>query len=320
MEEKNAVAVVLANWNGAACIGRCLEMVFNQRHAPAEVVVVDNGSTDGSPEFIRTQFPQVHLIERSHNEGIPRAWNLGIEQTRSFFVLILNTDVFLDRDFLYEAVQAIQTAPETGSVAARIYKADTDRIDNVGLFLQRRIRSVNSTNVTEPEYVFAPSGAAMFCRRDMLEDVSVFGQYFDESYFANWEDMDLAWRAQLRGWRCLYTPSAIAHHVGSASQGEKVRVVDKPAFFQRRLWTNRYLTICKNASPGVLLALLPWLLLAEKLSWIYILFRIPWRLHVFFLAHVDFLRCLPDALRKRRWIQRNRVVGAREMLKFFKGF
>lgn len=312
--------MILANWNGIAHIARCLDGVFAQTHPAAEVVVVDNGSTDGSPEMVRARYPGAQVIPLSRNEGIPRAWNLGIRHTRSPYILILNTDAFLDRDFLCAALRAVRQAPDIGTVAARVHDADTGRVADAGVYLKRRIASVNSRNVSEPEFVFAGSGAAIFCRRSMLEDVAVFGEVFDESFFANWEDKDLAWRAHLRGWRCLYAPGAVVRHVGSAAQGGSVRVVDKPAFFQRHIWKNRYLTLTKNASAGVLLALSPWLVLAELLSWLYILARIPRRLPVFWGAHVDYVRLVPDALKKRRYIQRRRKSGARRILRFFRGF
>jgi GT2 family glycosyltransferase len=318
VEPREKISVALTNWNGAAHIARCLDALFVQTHPPAEVVVVDNGSTDGSRELLRERYPQVRLIERPVNEGFCRGYNLAIGHTHCPYVLILNTDVFLDRNFLCEALGAICTAPDIGSVAARIYQAGTDRIDYVGLYMRRWLTVVNSQNVSEPEFVFSGSGSALFCRRAMLEDIRLFGEYFDDAFFAYWEDVDLAWRAQLRGWRCLFAPTAVAHHIGSASQGGQVRVVNKPAFIQRHAWKNRYLTLTKNAPLGVLLALLPWLLLAEFLYWPYLLLRIPHRLPVFIQVPVDYLRLFRNTIKKRRCIQKRRRVSDREILKFFR--
>ena len=320
VETRDEVAVVLANWNGIGHIGHCLEAVYTQTHPPSEVVVVDNGSTDGSLALIREQFPQITIFALTENVGIPRAWNLGVEKTESHNVLILNTDVFLDQDFLLEALKALRSEPDIGSVAAKVYKANSQEIDYVGLYLQRRFRVVNSRNVTVPEFVFSGTGSVMLLRREMLLDIQISGEYFDETFFAYGEDTDMAWRAQLRGWRCLFAPGAVAHHIGSASQDGKVRVVEKSAFFQRHIWKNRYLTLVKNASPGVLVVLLPSLILAELLSWPYVLLRIPHRLHVFILSHLDVVRHLHRALEKRKLIQKGRKVGASQILRFFKGF
>lgn len=312
------IAVVIVNWNGAAFIGRCLDAVFAQTHRPDEVVVIDNGSTDESVASIRTRYPSVQLIARPNNEGFARGYNLGIRHTTSDYILILNTDVFLDRDFLYRARQAIEQEPTIGSIAARIYKADTDQIDYVGLWLQPWLKVVNSRNTTERAFVFAGSGAALFCRRDMLNDIREGDSFFDEDFFLYWEDVDLAWRAQLRGWRCAFAPEVMAYHLGSGSQGGKVRTLSKPAAVQRHIWKNRYLVIAKNASCVEGLVLLPCLLLGELLHWIGIAVRIPHRLPVFVGAHLDFLKLLPATLKKRRAIQRRRCLGTRKVLRFFR--
>ena len=312
------VAVVIVNWNGAPFVGRCLDAVFAQTRRPDEVVVVDNGSTDNSVELIRDGYPGVRLIARESNGGFAQGHNLGIQNTKSDYILILNNDVFLDRDFLCEAQKAIEQENDIGSVAARVYKADTEQIDYVGLFLQPWLKVVNSRNVDRQAFVFAGSGAALFCRRAMLDDIREGDAVFDEDFVLYWEDVDLAWRAQLRGWRCLFAPDAIAHHVGSASQEGKVRTLEKPAFVQRHIWKNRYLVLVKNCSLAEFAALLPWLLLGELLHWVGIAVRIPRRLPVFFMAHVDFLRLLPAALKKRRDIQRSRRFGTRAALRFFR--
>jgi hypothetical protein len=112
----------------------------------------------------------------------------------------------------------------------------------------------------------------------------------------------------------------LARHIGSGSQEGKVRVVEKSPFLQRHIWKNRYLTFAKNASPGVILSLSPWLVLAELLSWPYLLFRAPGRHPVLLDAHVSFFRLLPRALGKRRAIQARRRIGSRSVLRFFVGF
>jgi len=233
--EQAPVSVALANWNGAPHVARCLDAVFDQSSPPTEVVVVDNGSTDGSAETIARAYPQVRLIRRPENEGFCRGFNRAIRATSCPFVLILNTDVFLDRDFLLCAVRAIEAGPDIGWVAARVLKDDGRGVDYVGRFLRRRLSLVNSANQTEPEEVFAGSGAAVFCRREALDDVAYRGEFYDETFFAYVEDLDLAWRMQLRNWRCVFAPDVVATHLGSATMEGRIRVLDKPAFFQRHI-------------------------------------------------------------------------------------
>lgn len=317
-KQKHAVAVVVVNWNGAAFIERCLNTVFSQSHLPAEVVVLDNGSSDNSVDLIQSRFPSVRLVLRSKNEGFAHGYNLAIAQTQSPNVLILNTDVFLDQDFLLHGLKALQISPDIGSVAAKVYKADTDIVENVGQFLQPWLKTVNSRVSDNEAFVFSGSGAALLCRRQMLDDIAWQGAYFDESFFLYWEDADLAWRAQLRGWRCLFAPQVIAHHLGSASQGGKVSTLQKPAFVQRHIWKNRYLIVFQNMTFREMFVLLPGLVLNEVVHWAMILVRVPQRLPVFVLAHLDFLRLLPLAIRKRRFIQKRRRVGAWAALRFFR--
>ena len=317
-DKKHAVAVVVVNWNGSAFIERCLDAVLNQSHVPDEVVVLDNGSDDDSVERIRSRFKNVHLILLPQNEGFARGCNLAIAQTKSPYVLILNTDVFLDRDFLLHGLKALHKAPDIGSVAAKIFKADTDHVENVGQFLRPWLKVANSRITEASEFVYAGSGAALLCRREMLDDIMWQDAYFDDAFFLYWEDADLAWRAQLRGWRCLFSPDVQAHHLGSASQGGMVNTLQKSTVVQRHIWKNRYLMVFQNVSLREMLVLLPGLLLNELAHWGLILTRIPQRLPIFLLAHVDFLRLLPQAVQKRRFIQNRRRVGAWAALRFFR--
>jgi GT2 family glycosyltransferase len=314
------VSVVIPNWNGIRHIRRCLDAVFGQTYPEIEVVVVDNGSTDGSKEVIRNAYPQVKLIENPANRGFCTACNQAIRASQGAYVLALNADVFLDRDFVRVAAACMERDARIGTVAGRLYRDGTQDLAYVGLYLRKRLSLVNSANADREEPVFASNGAAPFHRRAMLEDVKVLDEYFDESFFAYQEDIDLAWRAQLRGWQCLYAPEATAHHVGSASVDGKVRLIDKPPFLQRHVLKNRYMTLTKNCSPGIFLFLLPSLLLTELLAWPYFLLRHPFRVPYLALAVVDYLRLLPLTLRKRRLIQGRRRVDDRYIRQFFKGF
>ena len=312
--------MVIANWNGIRHIRRCLDAVFDQTYPKTEVIVVDNGSADGSPGLINARYPGVRLIENRTNRGFCTAYNQAIRAAKGAHVLVLNTDVFLDRDFVRVATDSMQRDGRIGTVAGRVYRDGTKELMNVGVYLRKRLSIVNSPNVDRAEFVFGSTGAVALHRRAMLEDVKVFSEYFDESYFAFQEDIDLAWRAQLRGWRCLYVPGALAFHVGSASLAGKIRLIDKPAFFQRQVIKNRYMTLTKNCSPGILLYLLPALLLTEFLTWPYFLLRHPLRVPYLALSVVDYLRLLPATLRKRWLIQRRRQVGDRYIRRFFRGF
>ena len=316
MEE---VAVALANWNGMKYIRRCLDSVFTQTCAPREVVIVDNGSTDGSAEWIAEHYTAIRLQRNETNRGFAVGYNQAIAACSQPFVLILNTDVFLAPDFIECALADLVANPQAGATTGRVYQQATDEWLNSGFFLRPQVRTEHSANLDEPEAVGGCSGALILFRRAMLEDIRVEGQYFDESYFSYGEDIDLAWRAQLLGWQARYAPQAHAHHVGSGSSGGQMRFVDKAAFLQRHLLKNRYLTLIKNVTLSLAVRLLPIFLLLEPLIWLYMLVRLPWRLPYLFLALCDAIRLLPAALRWRDQVMRRRRA-ADEIRQFVRWF
>ena len=282
------------------------------------MVVVDNGSTDGSPDLIASAYPSVRLIRMERNEGVCRGYNLAIAGTTCPTILILNTDVFLNRDFLCRALASLESDSRIGSVAAQVRDARTTEVLYRGLFLRPWIGVSSGRGDSHPRFAFGGSGSVMLCRREMLDDVAVDGEVLDDAYFAYLEDIDLAWRAQLRGWSCLYDPRASALHIGSASMGERIRVIEKPAFFQRHIWKNRYLLVLANASPLEMIVLAPWLLGFELLTWPYLLFRLPSRLPTFLLAHIDVVRLSRGLLQKRRFVTSRRLLRAGGILRFFR--
>ena len=316
---ERTTAAALANWNGMKYLGRCLRALFAQTSPLAEVVVVDNGSTDGSKEWLREHYPQVRLLENAANLGFAAGYNQAIAACTAPYILVLNTDVFLEPDFIAQAMAGFAHDPRVAAVTGRVFQEATGELLNGGFFLRRQIRIRHSANLEVPEEVFGATGAVTLFRRQALEDLKVEGEYFDESYFGYGEDIDLAWRAQLWGWKVRYQPGPLAHHVGSGSLDGRLRFAEKPPFFQRHVLKNRYLTLIKNASPGVFLYLLPSLLLTEVLLWPYLLLRWPWRAPYLALALVDVCGLLSTALRRRRCIQGRRQVSSAYIRRFFRG-
>jgi GT2 family glycosyltransferase len=194
-------------------------------------------------------------------------------------------------------------------------------VESAGLFLRKSLALVNSDNSEGEELVFAPSGCCPLVRRAMLDDVALApGAFFDEAYFAFGEDLDLWFRAHLRGWQCLYQPLAVAWHTHSGSLGGRVGLFDKPAFYQRHALKNRYLTMAKDLPGGLLLWLSPWLMLTEGLLFWYVLLRRPGSLGNLLGAWREALRLLPDARRQRRQIQARRTVDWQSLRPYFRGF
>jgi len=320
------VSVITLNWNGGNYIHSCLEHLLNQRHDNVEIIVVDNGSSDGSIESVEERYPTLRIIRNDRNLGFCKGMNQGINASKGAYVIPLNFDAFLAEDFIAEAVKAAETDERIGMVGGKVFRfidgQKSNAIDNVGLFLRKRMALVNSHNRDEEEFTFGPSGCCPTLRREMLEDVQISpSEYFDETYFAFGEDIDLWFRAQLRGWKCLFTPRAIAWHVHSASVKGMVRKFDKPPRFQKHSLKNRYLTMVKDFPFGLMLYLLPYLLVAESGLWAYLLFTKPKSLFSVLLPTMgETLRLLPQALHKRRKIQARRRVPSAYLRRFFIGF
>ncbi len=314
------VAAALANWNGLEFLPRCLQSLTDQSHPPAQIVVVDNGSSDGSKEWIRQHYPQVELIENDRNQGFAAGYNRAIAACRSEYILILNTDVFLDRSFVAAGLSALKEVSDAGSATGLIYQEATREELNGGFFMRHLLRIQPSTNLSENEEVFGCTGSALLCRKQMLDAINLEGEFFDADFFSYCEDVDMAWRAQLLGWRALFTPLARAHHVGSGSLRGQLRFVAKPAWFQRHVIKNRYLTLIKNAPARRVFLLLPALILADLLIWFYLIVKSPRRVLLLMQAYGQVLRLLPSAMRKRKTIQGRRTVAESHIRQFFRGW
>lgn len=313
------VAVALANWNGIDHVGRCLECLLEQTCPVSEITVVDNGSTDGSREAITARFPQVRLLVNARNQGYAAGYNRAIAACRSPLVLILNTDVFLAPDWVAQAVAGLERHGDAAGVTGRLYERATGRFISGGFYLRRQVRILPAPLSDEDEEVFGATGAAALFRRRALESVQVEGQCFDEAYFAYGEDIDLWWRARLFGWSAWNIPGARAEHVGSGSLGGRLRFVDKPAQFQRHTLKNRYLTVCKNATPGLLVRMLPVLAATELVLWPYLLLRCPRSFAVLARAPLDAVALAGRVRRWRRQIQGRRHPRSRDLHRFLRG-
>ncbi len=267
------VAVVIVSWNSASFLGECLGSLRQLVRPPAEIIVVDNGSADGTPERIRREFPEVDLVECGGNLGFCRANNLGIGRSRSPFVLVLNPDTRLAPSFLEQLLPAFED-PRVGMASGKLLRFDGRTLDSAGQELGRS-RQPKDRGYGRPdrgqfdrdEEVFGVCGAAALYRRSMLASVAdPGGAYFDEAFFAFYEDLDLAWRARRRGWKAVYRHRAIGFHVRGGSVAGRVILRRFAALLGRspeirfHVAKNRYLTILRNDTKGAYLRDLPFIL------------------------------------------------------------
>jgi GT2 family glycosyltransferase len=307
-----SVAVVVVNWNHGHLLRGCLDALMAQDYL-LDVTVVDNGSTDGSPGWVADRYPAIHLLAFSDNRGFSRAFNCAARCTNAPFVLSLNPDVTSRPGFIFEMVRAAEQDERIGMIAPKLLRAaDPRALDSTGLFIDRRRRPYDrgQGEADEGQYdmqldVFGACGAAALYRRTMLEDLAPDGEYFDEDFFAYYEDADLSWRARLRGWRCVYAPRAVATH--ARGWGDTLRKKGRAAKSNRgpRLaLRNRYLMTLKNDAWGYFVADLPQILVAELPRLFYAALTVPEVL----LGILDLARAWPTMLRKRRHVCGRRTI------------
>lgn len=303
----NSICVVIINWNHGHYLKGCLDALQNQSYPFYRIIVVDNQSTDGSPEWIEQNYPKVQLRRSGANIGFSQAFNLTVRSTTDPFILSLNPDVTVRPNFLAELIQAMNADERIGIVTPKLLRADdARRIDSTGLFIDRRRRTYDrgQGEIDLGQYdrqceVFGACGAAALYRRKMLNDVSIGNEYFDEDFFAYYEDADLSWRAQLKGWRAVYAPKAVGEHVrGWGDTLRKQR--GKSAFGPRLALRNRYLMVVKNDTLFNCVYDIPLILAAELPRLVYILLVNPPILQ----GLADFVRIFPSAWKKRQFIQK----------------
>ena len=290
------VSVVVLNWNGRHLLARCLPDVLGQTFDDYEVVLFDNGSTDGSADWVEARFPQVRVIRSPHNLGFARGNNEAIRATVSDYVATLNNDAAPDPGWLAAMVQAAESSPEVGMCAAKMVRAhDRTLMDACGIVVDRagiawnRYAGERERPEREPYPVFGPCAGAALYRRAMLDEVGLF----DEDYFIYYEDVDLAWRAQRSGWRCLYVPTArvVHRHSSTVKEGSPLKGY--------LLGRNKVWTLVKNYPWPDLAINMPLILAYDVAAWLYAL------LH----GDPNPLRGRLAALRElRRFLGKRRVV------------
>jgi len=260
------VSITVVCYNSGRFIRRCLEAALSQDGLGVEVIVIDNASTDGTVDILETFEDRCRIIYNQENVGFAAGQNQAIRLARGQWVLTLNPDVLLMPGFLASLVAAGESDPSVGTVCGKLlsFKSnfeipDQPRIDSTGIFfnpmlrhLDRGSQQIDDGRYSEDEYVFGATAAAALYRRTMIEDVAVGvdgqGDFFDPDFFVYREDADVAWRAQLLGWKCIYTPRALGYHVRSVLPGNRAAL--NPEINMHSV-KNRFLMRIKNMTPGV---------------------------------------------------------------------
>lgn len=218
------VSVIIPNFNGMAYLDGVLASLERQTITNFEVILVDNGSEDGSCAFVAASYPWVHMIELSENFGFCRAVNEGIKAARSRYVLLLNNDIEAEENFLEEMVAALKRHKKAFSCGARMIQFhDRDRLDDAGNYYcalgwaYARGKGKDIHTYEKEEKIFSACAGAAIYRKKIFDKIG----YFDEEHFAYLEDMDIGYRARLFGYENWYVPKAVVYHVGSGTSGSR---------------------------------------------------------------------------------------------------
>ncbi len=248
-------SVVIPTWNGAHMLPACLDSLAAQTYPRLEVVVADGGSEDGTAALIQASYPDVRLVRLPRNRGFAGNVNAGLRAARGEILLLLNNDARADVGWVEACAGVLERFPSVGSVASKVLFEDGrtlnsagDQLTCAGRPLQRGAGLPDGPTWDRAEPVFGAMGGAAAYRRQLLEDVGLL----DEWFFAYLEDLDLAFRAQLRGWGCLFEPSARVFHRGSATGGGVLASYHNGRNLIRLLAKNLPRALVPRLLPGIL--------------------------------------------------------------------
>lgn len=318
------VSVTIVTYNSARYLEQCLKSVFSQEYWPLEVIVVDNASSDGTRELLSDYESLAKVVYNERNTGFAAGQNQAIAVSRGDWILALNPDVRLEPGFVARLVEAGQSDASVGTVCGKLLRwlADQDgrapaRIDSTGIYFTPELRHFDrgwdepdDGRYSRVEYVFGASAAAALYRREMIRDVALPEGFFDPDFFSYREDADVAWRAQLLGWRCLYVPQAVGYHVRRVVPNRRRSA---PPLLRMHSVKNRFLMRVNNVTWDLYrrywlrvtlrdLLVVAGCLLSEPAS----------------LAAFGYLTAaLGRALRKRKWIMARRRAGDEYLAHWF---
>lgn len=299
------LSVVIPNWNGKHFLETCLGALRRQKAADIEVILVDNASADGSGTYVKSEYPEVRLIELPENHGFTGACNIGIEAASAEFIALLNNDTEVDERWAAEVIAAFDARPDAGIVASKMLLFDQrDRFHTVGDFFtidgragNRGAWQTDRGQYDSGEYVFSACGGSAAYRRAMLDEIGSL----DDDFFFLLEDVDIAWRAQLAGYKVWYAPSAIVYHHLSATGGGATA-----SYYDGR---NGIWLIIKNM-PASLLRKYGVQILSRQLALAFSALK-AWRgpeARARLRGMIEGLASMPGALSKRRGIQARKRV------------
>ncbi len=303
------ISVIIVNWNGEYFLPECLSALTKQTFQDFETILVDNCSEDGSVEFMRRQFPNVKLLALPDNRGFTGGNIAAYEEAKGELIVLLNNDTEAHPQWLEQIHTASATYPKAGSFASKMmYFDERDRVENCGFdlgiagtTLDLGREELDGPEWAHPRAVFGACGGAAAYRRSMLDEIG----FLDPGFFLIYEDVDLGFRAQLRGYECVYIPGAIVYHRYRTSIA---KAPARQVFFSQR---NIEFVYLKNMPLGLIFQAAPERLIYELGSAVYFARR--GHSFAFLQAKLEAVKCLPRILRQRRKIQQGRKATSSQL-------
>lgn len=305
------ISVVIPNWNGKKFLAGCLDSLKTQTYEPIEVVIVDNGSKDGSVEYLQENYPEVKLVTFPVNTGFSPAVNAGIKASTGEMVALLNNDTVVDPNWMSELIKAMKEHPEAGSAGCKMLAYDDHTLlDGAGDGYRRgglpgRIghKERDTGRFNRKRYLLGACGGAALYRRELFDAIGLF----DEDYFAYLEDVDLGLRAQAAGFKCIYVPTSIVYHLGCGTTGSGYSPL-----VVRLSARNNWNTIVKNIPMPLLWKFLPHICFWQLYYLAVVTVRggqlVPWLKGTY-----EAVKLFPTMMEKRREINRLRKTSLEYM-------
>jgi GT2 family glycosyltransferase len=304
------VSVVIVNFNGKKYLKDCIESLYAQTFQNLEIIVVDNASSDNSVDHLKSCYPDVVVIENPYNLGFAGGINTGIRKARGSFIFTLNNDTWVDCHCIERVVNAMTKNERIGMCATKMLFPD-NRINSAGLCISRSgaawdrgIFEEDNGQYDISEEVFGPCGGAALFRQKMFDDIGLF----DEDFFLYGEDVDVALRGQLTGWKCIFVPTAVVYHYHCGTTGF---MSDLATYYGNRnvLWYP-----VKDHHLLTLLISLPWIL--GRTLGIIPFETIRGKGKIILQSKIDGIAGIPKMWKKRKDVRR--MVPASKINRFFK--
>ena len=342
------ISICAITYNSIRYLPDFIDSIFEQTYftktgQTPDIFIIDNASIDTTVKFIKDHYPTVHLLRNINNIGTSRAWNQAIQMTSGEYILIMNPDLLLHKDFITQALKVIQSDQTIASLAGKLYQLKisninqdelpalekTSLLDSCGFqafknrrFIERGSGQIDTGQFNQAQEIFGSSGACALYRRAALEQIKFNQEYFDTDFFLYKEDIDLAWRLRLAGWSSVYAPQAIAYHYRRArSQGSRVKNLEvakhrlnKDSFVNHYSYRNHLMLLYKNSLCINVFKHFPYIFFYELKKFIYVLLLENSTLRQ---ALLDLFRFRKKIKQKRRVTMHLKHIKAKEMAEWF---